>query len=225
MFGDPCVCPAGYVVGRPRPARPCRRRSSARGGVRSLGHVSIEHPPLACGQDAGGADVAGDVERGQWQPGLPPATPGRSGLTREAAEDKGFCGPDKLSAPARALLKLGLRRDIDLALHLPLRYEDETRAHADRRGARGRDRASARASCATAASSCAPRRQLVVRLADDSGELVLRFLHFYPSQQKTLALGQRVRVRGELRGGFFGREMVHPTCQGGRRRHAAGRPR
>ena len=25
------------------------------------------------------------------------------------------------------MLKLGLRRDIDLALHLPLRYEDETR--------------------------------------------------------------------------------------------------
>ena len=27
----------------------------------------------------------------------------------------------------KALDKLGLRRDIDLALHLPLRYEDETR--------------------------------------------------------------------------------------------------
>jgi ATP-dependent DNA helicase RecG len=27
----------------------------------------------------------------------------------------------------KALEKLGLRRDIDLALHLPLRYEDETR--------------------------------------------------------------------------------------------------
>jgi ATP-dependent DNA helicase RecG len=57
-----------------------------------------------------------------------------------------------------------------------------------------------------------PRRQLVVRLQDDAGdELVLRFIHFYPSHQKTLAPGARVRVRGELRGGFFGREMVHPT--------------
>ena len=27
----------------------------------------------------------------------------------------------------KAMEKLGLRRDIDLALHLPLRYEDETR--------------------------------------------------------------------------------------------------
>jgi ATP-dependent DNA helicase RecG len=58
-----------------------------------------------------------------------------------------------------------------------------------------------------------PRRQLVVRLDDGSDELVLRFLNFYPSQQKQLAPGTRVRVRGELRGGFFGREMVHPVCK------------
>ena len=32
-----------------------------------------------------------------------------------------------LSPARKALLKLGLERDIDLALHLPLRYEDETR--------------------------------------------------------------------------------------------------
>jgi ATP-dependent DNA helicase RecG len=31
------------------------------------------------------------------------------------------------SVAQKALQKLGLRRDIDLALHLPLRYEDETR--------------------------------------------------------------------------------------------------
>ena len=70
-------------------------------------------------------------------------------------------------------------------------------------------------------SSPRTRRQLVVRLRDDSGELVLRFLHFYPSQQKSLAPGARVRVRGEVRGGFFGREMVHPAFKRGRRRHAA----
>ena len=58
------------------------------------------------------------------------------------------------------------------------------------------------------------RRQLIVRIDDGSGELLLRFLHFYPSHQKTLAAGQRVRVRGEVRGGFFGREMVHPVFRG-----------
>ncbi|MET0334342.1 MAG: substrate-binding domain-containing protein [Rhizobacter sp.] len=35
--------------------------------------------------------------------------------------------PRAKSAPQKAMEKMGLVRDIDLALHLPLRYEDETR--------------------------------------------------------------------------------------------------
>ena len=53
--------------------------------------------------------------------------------------------------------------------------------------------------------------ELVVRLVEGAAELVLRFVHFFPSHQKTLAVGARVRVRGEVRAGFFGREMVHPV--------------
>jgi len=115
------------------------------------------------------------------------------------------------SGPQRAMEKLGLRRDIDLALHLPLRYEDETRLTPI---AATRDGQAAQVEgvvqrCEVQLRS---RRQLVVTLADDAGDtLLLRFLHFYPSHQKTLAEGQRVRVRGEVRGGFFGREMVHPV--------------
>jgi ATP-dependent DNA helicase RecG len=57
-----------------------------------------------------------------------------------------------------------------------------------------------------------PRRQLVTLLRDDaaSASLVLRFFSFYPSQQKALAEGTRVRVFGEVRAGHFGMEMVHP---------------
>ena len=108
--------------------------------------------------------------------------------------------------------RLGLRSDIDLALHLPLRYEDETRLTplaALREGMT--------AQCEGVVSDSRvetrPRRQLVVRLRDDGDELLLRFLHFYPSQQKSLAPGVRVRVRGEVRGGFLGREMVHPVVR------------
>jgi ATP-dependent DNA helicase RecG len=106
--------------------------------------------------------------------------------------------------------KLGLLRDIDLALHLPLRYEDETRIT---RIADARDGEPAQVEGVVTDSRIEfrPRRQLVVRLDDGSDELVLRFLHFYPSHQKTLAVGKRLRVRGEPRGGFLGREMVHPT--------------
>ena len=39
----------------------------------------------------------------------------------------------------------------------------------------------------------------------------MRFLNFYGSQVKQLAEGNRVRARGEIRHGFFGAEMVHPS--------------
>ena len=56
-----------------------------------------------------------------------------------------------------------------------------------------------------------PRRQLVVTISDGTAQVVLRFLNFYGSQIKQMAVGMRVRARGELRHGFFGAEMVHPT--------------
>ena len=56
-----------------------------------------------------------------------------------------------------------------------------------------------------------PRRQLLVHIADETGDIQLRFMNFYGSQTKQLAEGTRVRARGEVRHGFFGAEMVHPA--------------
>ncbi len=108
--------------------------------------------------------------------------------------------------------KLGLRSDIDLALHLPMRYEDETRL-SPIAALRDGSVAQVEGVVAECRIESRPRRQLVVRLRDGSAELVLRFLHFYPSQQKSLGPGARLRVRGEARGGFFGLEMVHPLVK------------
>ena len=105
--------------------------------------------------------------------------------------------------------KLGLKRDIDLALHLPMRYVDETRI-ASISDVRDGQTAQVQGTVLDSRIEVRGRRQLVVRLADDTGELVLRFLNFYPAQQKALAAGQLMRARGEVRAGFFGREMVHP---------------
>lgn len=114
------------------------------------------------------------------------------------------------SAPQRALEKLGLLRDIDLALHLPLRYEDETRL-VPIATLRDGDTAQVEGEVVDSRIEQRSRRQLLVRLSDGTGELLLRFLNFYPSQQKQLALGARIRARGEVRGGFLGREIVHPV--------------
>src|SRR5450830_29212 len=110
------------------------------------------------------------------------------------------------------LAKLGLRSDMDLALHLPLRYEDETQVMSIHDASlRGTQVVQVEGVVSKSDIQFRPRRQLVVTIADDSGPLVMRFLNFYGSQATQLAEGVRVRVRGELRHGFFGAEMVHPT--------------
>ncbi len=128
-------------------------------------------------------------------------------------EGKSPSAPAKaLSAPQKALIKLGLARDIDLALHLPLRYEDETRITA-LRDAREGQAAQIEGTITTCEVAFRPRRQLVATLDDGTDTCQLRFFSFYPSQQKALAPGTRLRARGELRGGFFGWQMVHPVCK------------
>ncbi|MEB0057841.1 ATP-dependent DNA helicase RecG [Variovorax sp. LG9.2] len=117
-----------------------------------------------------------------------------------------------LSLVQRALRKLGLVRDIDFALYLPMRYEDETRIVrlADTREG---DLAQVEGVVTESEVAFRPRRQLHVNIDDGSDTCQLRFFNFYPSQQKQLEVGARVRVRGEMRGGFLGRTMMHPTVK------------
>ncbi|TGT16809.1 ATP-dependent DNA helicase RecG, partial [Mesorhizobium sp. M3A.F.Ca.ET.174.01.1.1] len=80
---------------------------------------------------------------------------------------------------ADKLAKLGLTRDIDLVLHLPMRYEDETSltpiGHLLPGGI-----AQTEGVVFDNEIAYRPRRQLLVKLRDDAGdELVLRFLNFY----------------------------------------------
>ena len=117
-----------------------------------------------------------------------------------------------LSAPQKALRKLGLTRDIDLALHLPLRYEDETRI-VRLSDARDGDSVQIEGEVTHQEVTFRPRRQLLVSVNDGSDTVVLRFFNFYPSQQKQMAVGSRIRARGELRGGFAGLTMMHPTVR------------
>lgn len=117
--------------------------------------------------------------------------------------------------PPTALEKMGLNSPMALALHLPSRYEDETelftieealglgRFHSiQTQGVVIRNQVTFR-----------PRRQLLVTIEDDSASLQLRFLNFYPSQQKQMAVGAHIRVRGEVREGYQGPEMVHPIVR------------
>ncbi len=117
-----------------------------------------------------------------------------------------------LTGPQKALRKLGLHRAIDLALHLPLRYEDETRL-VKLREVREGDVAQVEGRVTHAEIKLSGHRQLLVTLDDGTGTCLLRFFTFYPSMQKALAVGSQVRVRGEIRGGFAGLTMMHPVVK------------
>ena len=111
------------------------------------------------------------------------------------------------------LRKLGLIRGDDLVLHLPLRYEDETSITLIDEAMPGVP-VQVEAEMLDVTVQYRPRRQLVAKVFDASGELTLRFLNFYGSQTKQLERardeGRRLRIFGEIRHGFLGAEMVHP---------------
>ena len=107
------------------------------------------------------------------------------------------------------LEKLGLRSRLDFVLHLPLRYEDETKVFAPRDVPEGRDvLVDARVDRAQIAYRGS--RQLIVH-ADG---LVLKFFHFYSSQldafKRAIEQKRYVRAFGEARRGLLGVEMTHP---------------
>ncbi|MBA4114740.1 MAG: ATP-dependent DNA helicase RecG, partial [Verminephrobacter sp.] len=114
--------------------------------------------------------------------------------------DKSRKPPPAPSAAHKALQKLGLVRDIDLVLHLPLRYEDETRI-TPLRNAREGDTVQIEATVTSSEVQLRPRRMLKVAVDDGTGTCELTFFSFYPSHQKTLAVGARLRIRGEVKGG------------------------
>lgn len=110
------------------------------------------------------------------------------------------------------LAKLGISAPFDLVLHLPLRYEDETQLYPIADAPIGAA-VLVEGEVTTCDIQYRPRRQLVARVVDASGMVVVRLIHFYPSQAKQLAVGQRLRLYGEIRQGFWGEEMVHPKIK------------
>jgi ATP-dependent DNA helicase RecG len=121
--------------------------------------------------------------------------------------------PAKIAPATLAkLAKLGIHHRSDLLLHLPLRYEDETHL-APIATVQPGETVQVQGVVTHNEVTFRPRRTLVCRLQEGDDELYLRFLNFYPSQQKQLAVGKQIRAVGEARMGYFGLEMVHPKCR------------
>jgi ATP-dependent DNA helicase RecG len=109
----------------------------------------------------------------------------------------------------KKLARIGLHTEADLLVHLPLRYEDETRITAVADAPWG-EPVQVEVCITSSEIQYRPRRQLLVKASDASGEVWLRFFSFYPNQQAAMSVGATIRAFGEVRSGFFGAEMVHP---------------
>ena len=107
------------------------------------------------------------------------------------------------------LTRLGLTTVQDVLFHLPHRYQDRTRITPIGRLRPGME-AMITGEIELADIVYRGRRSLVVRLADGTGHIHLRFFYFNATQRDNLARGRRLRCFGEVRFGPAGFEMAHP---------------
>ena len=112
---------------------------------------------------------------------------------------------------AERLAAMGLVRESDVLFHLPLRYEDRTTL-TPIQSARPGQWVQLEGTVVDQNIRYARSRMLVATLADETGQVLLRFFRFYPNQQRMLSEGARVRCYGQLRWGNAGLEMAHPQC-------------
>lgn len=118
---------------------------------------------------------------------------------------------EKLAPLAERLARLGLVRDWDFVLHLPLRYEDLTSITPIGDLREGMTAQVQGTVLASHTSMGGRFQQLIATVSDDTGKLQVRLLHFFPNQQALFKKGCRIRLFGEVRVGFdFVIEMVHP---------------
>ncbi|MCW5625242.1 MAG: ATP-dependent DNA helicase RecG [Burkholderiales bacterium] len=224
---DRRFCQSG-APGVPEPARrgrsgrrPPRRRGQGHGlPDRSRKFRGFQHdhgavlPRTLPGtdHDPGGRSAARCRRRGRRDSGAAGLTVGRRAAPAAGDEAVPASLPGVTRTVATQLAKLGLKRGFDLVLHLPLRYEDETRITPIVEAPHGLP-TQVEGVVVDCDVKFRPRKQLVARVRDAGGELTVRLLHFYPSASRQLAVGSRVRLSGEIRHGFFGAEMVHPRIR------------
>ena len=136
---------------------------------------------------------------------MPPMAPKLS--LSDSVEKLAGVGP----AVKAHLAKLHIFIVQDLLFHLPHRYQDRTRLTPISHLISNTD-VVIEGQVLAANVQYGRRRSLVVKLADDSGQLQLRFFHFSKSQQNRFAVGRRFRCFGEVRRGQHSLELAHPEC-------------
>ena len=102
------------------------------------------------------------------------------------------------------------------AFHLPIRYQDPPGSF---RSAvlRAGDQAVIQGEVELADIRFGRRRSLLVRLADGTGSITLRFFHFSAAQKANMMRGSWLRCFGEVRNGPTATSWCIPRCSGSTR--------
>jgi len=114
---------------------------------------------------------------------------------------------------AKRLAKLGLKTVQDLLFHFPFRYEDRTQVTPIKKLKIG-EYALIAGTIEASKVVYGRKKNLICKLADATGAIWLRFLHFNANQEKLFTQsGLRLSCYGEIRLGAYGLEMIHPECR------------
>jgi ATP-dependent DNA helicase RecG len=112
-------------------------------------------------------------------------------------------------ALADKLGRLSIYTVQDLLFHLPFRYQDRSHLTPASKARLG-DFVQLEAEIVSSKIVYGKRRSLQCTVIDGSGAITLRFFFFNTTQQKSLAVGNRIRCYGEVRRGRTGFEIYHP---------------
>lgn len=134
----------------------------------------------------------------------------KTGTSKDTAVQKLLPLPERLA-------KIGLVKDWDFVLHLPLRYEDETSITPIAQMRPGQPGQILATVLSQQVLNTARGQQFLATVSDGSAVLTLRFFHFYPSIKQQLHVDAEVRLYGEVRPAFNGGlEMIHPRVKSGK---------
>lgn len=117
---------------------------------------------------------------------------------------------------AERVARMGLINDWDFVLHLPLRYEDETRITriCDLKAG---DWAQIQGTVLSSRTQGGRFMQLIASVSDGTANIEIRFLHFYPKMRERFKSGTLLRLSGQVQqqpvqfGG--GLQMLHPKIK------------
>lgn len=117
---------------------------------------------------------------------------------------------------AKRVARMGLINDWDFVLHLPLRYEDETRITriCDLKAG---DWAQIQGTVISSRTQGGRFMQLIASVSDGTANIEIRFLHFYPKMRERFKSGTLLRLSGQVQqqpvqfGG--GLQMLHPKIK------------